>query len=300
MWVPITIFAAIFQTIRTALQKNLKQCLSTHAVTYTRYAFGLPFAVFYLLTVLLISNESLPILTSKFLLFCLLGGIVQILGTSALVAAFSYKNFAVSSTYAKSEALLAAFLGVILFNDYLSWSGFFIIVLGMVGVGFMSLKSKNDYSSNWKFRDLFETGPILGLTSGLFFALTSLCVRHASLSLGSGEFVVRAAFTLVVMVSIQVAILSCYLYIQEKQQFRYLITYWKPASLVGLTAILGSIGWFTAMTLQNVAYVKMVGQIELILSIFISLVFFKERISIFEFFGIVIVLFSIIGLAFLK
>ena len=53
------------------------------------------------------------------------------------------------------------------------------------------------------------------------------------------------------------------------------------------------------MTLQNVAYVKMVGQVELILSVFISLVFFKERITVREFIGMGIVGGCIVWLVFL-
>lgn len=48
LWIPITIAAALLQNIRTALQKHLKGRLSTNAATYTRYVFGFPLAILYL------------------------------------------------------------------------------------------------------------------------------------------------------------------------------------------------------------------------------------------------------------
>jgi drug/metabolite transporter (DMT)-like permease len=55
---------------------------------------------------------------------------------------------------------------------------------------------------------------------------------------------------------------------------------------VGLTSMAGSFGWFLAFTLQTAAYVKAVGQIELIFSLMASVLFFKERVTIRELVGI--------------
>ena len=51
-----------------------------------------------------------------------------------------------------------------------------------------------------------------------------------------------------------------------------------PASLaIGVTGALGSIGWFTAMTLENAAYVRALGQIELVFTFAVSWIWFRER-----------------------
>jgi len=39
----------------------------------------------------------------------------------------------------------------------------------------------------------------------------------------------------------------------------------------------GSIGWFTSMIIQNVAYVRALGQIELIFTFVASYFFFREK-----------------------
>ena len=68
----------------------------------------------------------------------------------------------------------------------------------------------------------------------------------------------------------------------------------KIMSLIGLTSIIGSIGWFTAFTLTNVAYVKTVGQIELLFSILITHKIFKEKFNRMEIIGGLLVIFSIL------
>jgi drug/metabolite transporter (DMT)-like permease len=55
---------------------------------------------------------------------------------------------------------------------------------------------------------------------------------------------------------------------------------------VGLTSMAGSMGWFTAFTLQTAAYVQAVGQIELVFSLLASVLFFKETVTLRELIGI--------------
>ena len=62
----------------------------------------------------------------------------------------------------------------------------------------------------------------------------------------------------------------------------------------------GSLCWFIAFTLQNAAYVKAVGQIELVFSFLASTIFFKEKVSSREISGIVILCVAIVLLIFAK
>ena len=59
---------------------------------------------------------------------------------------------------------------------------------------------------------------------------------------------------------------------------------------VGLTSVLGSVGWFTAMTLQPVAYVKAVGQVEFIFTLAIAVLFFRERLTAREILGMLVII----------
>ena len=52
---------------------------------------------------------------------------------------------------------------------------------------------------------------------------------------------------------------------------------YRSARSVGLSGMLGSAVWFTAMTLENAAYVRAVGRIELVFALAASVLFFRER-----------------------
>ena len=47
--------------------------------------------------------------------------------------------------------------------------------------------------------------------------------------------------------------------------------------MVGAASAFGSMGWFTAMSLQRVAYVKALAQVEFIFALGVSYLFFGER-----------------------
>ncbi len=51
--------------------------------------------------------------------------------------------------------------------------------------------------------------------------------------------------------------------------------------------------WFYAMSIQNVAYVRALGQIELVFTILMTLIYFKEKISFREIIGICFILIGI-------
>ena len=99
LWIPITIAAALSQNLRTALQKHLKGRLSTNGANYTRYAFGLPFALGYALLLHRGVGLDWPRPDASFFAWVLLGGISQILATSLLIEAMTRRNFAAGIAY---------------------------------------------------------------------------------------------------------------------------------------------------------------------------------------------------------
>ena len=74
---------------------------------------------------------------------------------------------------------------------------------------------------------------------------------------------------------------------------------WKVAIWVGVTSMLGSVGWFTAMAMQNASYVRAVGQIELVFTFLISYFYFKEKTNKIEAAGISLVMAGIFVLVLL-
>lgn len=58
--------------------------------------------------------------------------------------------------------------------------------------------------------------------------------------------------------------------------------------------MIGSVGWFTAASFQDAAYVKALGQIEFLFKLVITYRVFKERINLREMMGILLILCSVL------
>ena len=83
--------------------------------------------------------------------------------------------------------------------------------------------------------------------------------------------------------------MAIYMRLKEPGQITTVIREWRVAALVGICGVMGSAGWFTAMTIQNAAYVRALGQIELIFTFAITYFYFRERPSTNEIAGIVLI-----------
>jgi drug/metabolite transporter (DMT)-like permease len=118
-------------------------------------------------------------------------------------------------------------------------------------------------------RDVSFGTLLTGLGSGLAFALTTLWVREASLLLGL-PFLYSAAWVLLCVIATQTLMLLAWLLLREPYT---LIVLWQRPKLVfaiSLFSCIGSLGWFTAMSLETVALVKTLGQIEVLFTLMIS------------------------------
>jgi drug/metabolite transporter (DMT)-like permease len=291
-WVYLTLMASTAQAVRTGGQKHLTAHLSPFAVTFVRFLYGLPFAVLYFLIIQNQYDKPFPILSTTFLGFSLAMGLMQIAATTLLIYLFSLRNFATGTTYARTEAFLTAIVGALFFNEVIQLQGWFAIGVSVSGVLLITVVR----TSGAMVTRLWNKSAAIGLGSGLAFAFSSLLLRKASLSLGDSDFLFTAALTLMTVVCIQTTILGTYLLVAERDQFRILLREWKVSAFVGLTSIIGSIGWFTAMTIQSPSYVKALGQIEFIFTLAISVLFFKERSSPKELAGMALVAAGIIYL----
>lgn len=292
-WIPITIAAAFFQNIRTALQKHLKGRLSTAGATHVRFLYGFPLALLYVAGLYEFAGFDLPEPNLSFFTFAVIGGLAQIMATALLVALFSLRNFAVGTTYSKTETVQAALFGIVILGDTLGIYGVVAILVSLAGIMLLSVAD-----SELKFRD-FLTGwtgktALFGLLSGALFGISAVSYRGASLALGWDSAIMPAAYTLATVLAFQTVVMSTYLMVMEKGQMTAVLKHWRVASWVGVTGMLGSVGWFTAMTLQNAAYVRAVGQVELIFTFLISYFFFKEKTNRNEALGILLVLAGIL------
>ena len=299
IWIPITFLAAFMQAARTAGQKHLTKDFSAVGASYVRFLWGLPFALVYLWYLHQTGDHDIsaviPVMGWKYFVFAALTAISQILATVLLVFLFSLRNFAIGSTYARTEALLTAIVGAVVFHEALAGAGWVAVAMGAFGVIMINL-ARTGVAGETFVRRLFQPAAGVGLLSGLGFAGASLFLRQASLSLGLDDWVYAAALTLALVLVIQPVIMTIYILFRARDQISAMGPNWRGCLFVGITSVIGSAGWFTAMTIERAAYVKALGQVELLFTLALSVLFFKEKSTPKELMGMAMVAGSIIVL----
>ncbi|MCS6158780.1 DMT family transporter [Shewanella baltica] len=280
MWILLTLLAAFMQAWRNAFQSQLSKEVSVAGVTLARFIWAGPIAAVYLAGLYLWQDVGIPDFSSRFIGFILGASAMQILATGLMVKLFKQQNFAIGAGLAKSEAVVAAILGTVFFGTHLSplgWSG---VLLGGVAIFLMSAKQG--------LRSLSLNTALIGLACGTSFALTSLWVREASLCLNIG-FPHSAAWVLLFVISLQTLVLVSYLLLKDKSTLTALWQRPKLTLLTSTASCLGSIGWFSAMSLQAVPYVKTLGQVEVFFMILIATFWLKEKVKIKDMLGLVLI-----------
>ncbi len=276
LWIPLTIGAAFLQNLRTAVQKHLRARMSTNAATFTRFAFGSPLVILYVLALHRYAGLAWPAPNREFVFWVVLGGVAQIVATSCLIHIFSFRNFAVGVAYSKTEVIQAAVFGLVFLGDRVTLWGATAIGIGTLGVMLISLASGGGL---WQALVLgwLERPALIGLASGGLFGIAAVSFRAAALSLDDKGFVMPAAYTLLWANLLQTALLAGYLYAREREQLGKLAAAWQLSALAGTVGVLASAMWFTAMTIQLVAYVRTLSLIELVFTFLFSWYVFKEK-----------------------
>ncbi|KIO37583.1 DMT family transporter [Shewanella sp. cp20] len=274
MWIVFTFLAAFMQSWRNALQSQLSRDVKVAGVTLARFIWAGPIAACYLMALYLWLPPEQAIGASPFPApfwgFVSGAALMQIVATGLMVKLFQLRDFAIGAGLAKSEAIVAAVFGALFFGTQLSLLGWLGVVIGAVAVLLMS-----------KGAGVARLSPqvlLLGLACGSAFALTSLWVREASLVLGL-PFPHSAAWVLFWVISLQTAILLLFLWWRDRQTLAALWRRPKLTLAISVTSCLGSIGWFSAMALEDVPYVKTLGQVEVFFTLLVAGGYLKQRVK---------------------
>lgn len=292
LWIVVSLLAAVFQTVRFMLQKVLAtSTLSAAGATFSRFLYSAPFIAVLLVGYMSATQAQLPALEWRFWGFGLLGAVSQIAATICVVLLFKERNFAVGITFKKTEVIQTVLVGVLLLGDRVSWGGLGAIMLGLIG---LLLLSGGKEARGFHLSDLRNRATGLGIASGILFAFSAVSYRGASLTLATDDPLLRAGITLMAVVAMQTLVMTVWLYFREWGEMGRVWRARRVAVWIGLTSMGGSLCWFIAFTLQNAAYVKALGQVELILSVIASTLFFKEKITAREALGMAILVASIL------
>ncbi|NTJ41228.1 DMT family transporter [Agrobacterium larrymoorei] len=297
LWIPITIAAAFMQNLRSALQKHLQGSLGTRGASFVRFGYGFPLAVLYVLFLRYGAGEIFPSFGLSFFIWAVIGGLAQIFATMMLVYLFSLRNFAVGTAYSKTEPVQAALFGFLILGERLTTGSIIAISVGIVGVMIISMARM---PLSWRSLLVAMTSrtALIGIASGGVFGISAVAYRSASLSLEGAGAIMSAAATLACVTTFQTVFMLVWMFWKDKREIVQVLVTWRSSALVGIAGVLGSACWFTAMTLQQVAYVRALGQIELVFTFMASYFLFRERANAMEIAGCLLIVTGILGLLF--
>jgi drug/metabolite transporter (DMT)-like permease len=302
-WAVLTVAAAASQTARNTLQRSLVAKVGTVGATHVRFLFGLPFALLFLMCVMLwqASHPSgstvaatFASITWKFYLALLGGAVFQILATAFMLAAMEKQSFVVVTAFVKTEPLLVALFGALIIGDTLSGSAWMAIALSTVGVLIFSWpKEKGSGSALSGIRAAI----LPGLISASCFAFSVVGFRSAVMSLdSSAEFYVRAILVLAMGQCVQTALLSFWLRLREPGRISQLFQAWKPSLIAGFFGASASAFWFMAFALESAAKVRTLGLIEIFFALVVSKQIFRQSTTVLQVTGL---MFLALGMAWL-
>jgi drug/metabolite transporter (DMT)-like permease len=284
LWIGVTLIASVAQTARNAMQRSLTETLGTVGASQVRFLYGFPFALLFLLMVVLVGGEQVPAPTGRYLLFVLAGAVTQILATVLMLAAMRERSFAVTTAYIKTEPVQVAIFGVVVLGDHLGWATALAVLVATTGVVLMAIKP-----GGGKLTAAGVRPAAMGIVAGAFFALSAIGFRGAILSLPEGSFVLRATSTLAWSLAIQTALLFFWLGAFNRQALLKSFRAWRPSLLAGFLGAFASQFWFLGFSLTSAANVRTLALVEVLLAQIVSRRLFAQKTSAREIAGMALI-----------
>jgi drug/metabolite transporter (DMT)-like permease len=287
LWALFTIVAAAAQTVRNATQRELTAKLGTVGATHVRFLFGFPFALVFLVAVMIALGQDLPRPPAIFWPWVVVGALAQVAATALMLAAMNDRSFVVVYAYIKTEPVQVALFGLLFLGDVVTPGMAVAILIATTGVVIMALKPGTSSNLN---------ATLLGLAAGAMFALSAVGFRGAILRLGGPSYVMAATVTVVVGLMLQSVLLSLYLRLRNPHVLTAIVRAWRPSLFAGFMGALASQFWFLAFALATAASVRTLALVEVLFAQAISRFVFKQAIAPREAVGIVLIVIGVVVL----
>ena len=287
LWIPFTLIGAAGQVARNAMQRGLTGPLGTLGATHIRFLFGLPFAVLFLIGIVLTNGDWLGWPLSGFWPWLVIGGMAQIVATALMLAAMNERSFVVTTAYLKTEAIQAAIFGFVFLSDHLTVQKVIAILLATLGVVITALRPGGAKG----FGNLRPT--LLGLISASFFALSAVGYRGAILNVPNVSFVTAASFTLAMTLAMQTIVMSAYLLARKPGVMSSIFRLWKPSMFAGFMGAFASLFWFLAFALTAAANVRTLALVEVLFAQAAAYWGMKQALSPRELSGVALILLGV-------
>jgi drug/metabolite transporter (DMT)-like permease len=285
LWAAFTIVAAAAQTVRNATQRELTTRLGTVGATHVRFLFGFPFALVFLIIVMVALRQELPRPQLIYWAWVIDGALAQVAATALMLAAMNDRSFVVVYAYIKTEPVQVALFGLVFLGDAVTPVMAAAILIATTGVVTMALKPGTS-------ADLKST--LLGLAAGAMFALSAVGFRGAILSLALPSYVMAATFTVVVGLMLQSVLLSLYLWQRDPDVLLSIVRAWRPSLFAGFMGALASQFWFLAFALATAASVRTLALVEVLFAQAISRFAFNQPTTAREAVGVVLIVLGVV------
>lgn len=267
MWIGLALGAGALQVLRNALARQIGRDVPHDVNAWARFTFNLPFTG--TLLCLLTLACGWPVLDARFWSWTLSCALTQTTAHLCFVAALRHMPFQRTVVLHKTEVAMAPVLGVLLFGEFPSASGW--VGIGMCALGAVALNAARPGAALHEVLR-FERGAWLALGSGLSVALASFSLKEACESFRaanpSGEHLhlQAAVHALVHAAWLQSAGLTAWLLCGRRDALSVLRGRWRECWRFGAASAACSLCWFWAYSLALVAYVKALGQVELVVA----------------------------------
>ncbi|MDH0200592.1 DMT family transporter [Comamonas aquatica] len=293
LWVPITLFAALAQTVRNTAQRSLTQQLGTLPATLVRFLYGLPFAAVFLLLLYVLPAQppALPHFSAAYLGWITLGAVFQVAATAALLLAMKERNFAVAVTLSKTEILQVALFGAVFLHELPTALALAAMVIATVGVLLLSLPPRGQLLS---LQAWFSKSALYGLACGACFAIAVIGFRGGALALQAQTPWLSGAWGVLVAQTLQSIVLGAWVAFKTPQGIRPIFRAWRISLLAGSMGAAASLAWFTAYAMQSAAAVRTLGMVEVVFSYLVSRRMLSENFNRAELLGMALMVLGLV------
>ena len=170
----------------------------------------------------------------------------------------------------------AALLSWLLLGEEMAPVAWFGTGVGTCGVPTLSLAGR-DLHMGTLFRATVQPAALCGLGAGAGFAVAGVGIKAATMALAVSDTILGALFALVVISVLQTLMQGGYMAWREPAGLRAAFSSWRSSAWVGALSAGGSACWFASFALAPVAFVRTLGQVEMVFTLRFSR-FYSERV----------------------
>lgn len=293
IWLPAALMGGLFQAWRTASQQRLRSEMSVSGAGLVRYLYGLPFALLFAAAWLGWHAMPIPSMGAAFLALAAAGGVFQMVGTLLLILAFSHRGFVVGTAFSKTEAIQAAIVTALFFQQSFSALAWVGIILGVAGVLILALAGQG-LNARQLLGAMRQPAALYGLGAGAMFAFAAIAIKLATARLAGVDLVGSALVTLVVVMAMQSTLHLGWAAVCDHATLAAVRRHWRHSSEIGLLSALGSACWYIGFAAAPAALVRIVGQVEVIFTIGFAHFYLREPVRWHEAGGLALVAIGVV------